>query len=287
MQDTARGRGSGDAKPSQGGRIGLLAAMPIGIGGMVGAGIFSILGVVAQAAGEAMWLSFLVGGVVALFSTYSYAKLGSRYPSAGGAVEFLVKGFGDGVLSGGINLYLWIGYVIALALYAHAFAGYALTFLPKGSAFWLRDGCAVGIVLLFTGVNFLGAQEMGRWETFIVLVKLLILGLFAASGVFFLKPDYFSQAWPPVTGIFFGAGILFIGYEGFGLVCNAAEDMAEPSKLLPRALYLSVISVIFIYLSVSVTVLGNLEVPAIVAAKDYALAQAAKPFLWGSGGSSW
>jgi amino acid transporter len=102
--------------------------MSIGIGGMVGAGIFSILGVVAQASGTAMWLSFIIGGVVALLSTYSYVKLGERYPSAGGAVESLVQGFGDGVLGGGINIYMWVGYIIALALYAHGFAGYFKTF---------------------------------------------------------------------------------------------------------------------------------------------------------------
>jgi len=107
------------------GRIGLFAAMAIGIGGMIDAGIFSILGVVAQASGGALWISFAIGGVVALLSSYSYAKLGARYPSAGGAVEFLVKGFGDGVVSGGINISLWIGYIIALALYAQGFAGYA------------------------------------------------------------------------------------------------------------------------------------------------------------------
>ena len=86
------------------GQIGLFAAVSIGIGGMVGAGIFSILGVVAETSGSALWLSFVIGGGVALLSTYSYAKLGARFPSAGGPVEFLVQGFGDGVLSGGINI---------------------------------------------------------------------------------------------------------------------------------------------------------------------------------------
>src|SRR5438132_14306810 len=100
------------------GRIGLVAAVSIGIGGMVGAGIFSILGVVAQAADNAMWLAFAIGGVVALLSTYSYAKLGAAFPSAGGAVHFLVKGYGDGVLSGGPNLVMWAGYLISLALHA-------------------------------------------------------------------------------------------------------------------------------------------------------------------------
>ena len=97
-------------------RISLVAAISIGIGGMIGAGIFSILGVVAEASGAAMWLSFLIGGVVALFSTYSYAKLGAKFPTAGGAVEFLVQGWGKGTVSGGLNLFMWVGYVMAIAL---------------------------------------------------------------------------------------------------------------------------------------------------------------------------
>ena len=174
--------------------IGLFSAMAIGIGGMVGAGIFSILGVVGEAAGTAMWVSFLVGGVVALMSTYSYAKLGARYPSAGGAVEFLVKGFGDGVLTGGINLYMWIGYVIALALYAQAFAGYSITFLHPYSSTWLSKGLAIGIVLIFTVINFIGAKTVGRSETFIVAVKLCILAIFAVAGLFFAQPEYLAPA---------------------------------------------------------------------------------------------
>src|SRR5215475_3752932 len=124
------------AAPAGSGHIGLIAAVSIGIGGMVGAGIFSILGVVAHAAGNAMWLAFAVGGVVALLSTYSYAKLGATFPSAGGAVHFLVKGFGDGVLSGGVNLFMWAGYIISLALYATAFGTYAGTFVATPPSPW-------------------------------------------------------------------------------------------------------------------------------------------------------
>ncbi len=254
--------------------------MAIGIGGMVGAGIFSILGVVGEAAGTAMWVSFLVGGVVALMSAYSYAKLGARYPSAGGAVEFLVKGFGDGVITGGINLYMWIGYVIALALYAQAFAGYSMTFLHPYSSTWASKIIAIGIVLIFTAINFIGAKIVGQSETFIVAVKLVILGLFAVAGLFFVQPEYLEPShWPAAPGMFFGAGVLFIGYEGFGLVTNAAEDMEDPRVLLPKALYLSVISVIVIYVAVAVAVIGNLRIQEILATKDYALAAAAKPFL--------
>jgi amino acid transporter len=261
-------------------QIGMAAAVSIGIGGMVGAGIFSILGVVAQAAGNAMWLAFAIGGVVALLSTYSYAKLGATFPSAGGAVHFLVKSFGDGVLAGGLNLFMWAGYIISLALYATAFGGYAATFVTTAASPLLVKSLAVAAIVLLTLLNAFGARLMGRWETVIVAVKLAILVLFAAVGLWFIRPGYLSpELWPESTSILFGAGVLFIGYEGFGLVTNAAGDMRDPRKMLPRALYTSVLLVIALYLAVSLTVTGNLSDYEIEQSKDYALAEAAKPFL--------
>src|SRR5262247_4126851 len=268
------------AAPAGSGHIGLIAAVSIGIGGMVGAGIFSILGVVAHAAGSAMWLAFTLGGVVALLSTYSYAKLGAAFPSAGGAVHFLVKGFGDGVLAGGLNLFMWVGYIISLALYATAFGGYAATFVTTTPSPLLLKSLAVASVVLLTLVNAFGATFMGRWETVIVAVKVAILVLFAAVGLCFIRPGYLSpELWPETKSVLFGAGVLFIGYEGFGLITNAAADMRDPRKLLPRALYTSVILVIALYLAVALTVTGNLSDYEIEQSKDYALAEAAKPFL--------
>jgi amino acid transporter len=262
------------------GQIGLVAAVSIGIGGMVGAGIFSILGVVAHAAGNAMWLAFAIGGVVALLSTYSYAKLGATFPSAGGATHFLVKSFGDGVLAGGLNLFMWAGYIISLALYATAFGGYAATFVTTSPSALLLKSLAVASVVLLTLVNAFGATLMGRWETVIVAVKVAILVLFAAVGLCFIRPGYLSpELWPETKSVLFGAGVLFIGYEGFGLITNAAANMRDPRKLLPRALYTSVILVIALYLAVSLTVTGNLSDYEIEQSKDYALAEAAKPFL--------
>ena len=261
-------------------RISLIAAISIGIGGMIGAGIFSILGVVAEASGAAMWLSFLIGGVVALFSTYSYAKLGAKFPSAGGAVEFLVQGWGKGTLSGGLNLFMWIGYVIAIALYAQGFSSYAMTFITNNPSPLLIKAVAAGAVILFTFINMLGAGSVGKAETFIVAVKVSILVLFAAAGLFFIHPANLAPVhWNSTEYIFFGAGVLFIGYEGFGLITNAAGNMDNPSKSLPKALYLAVFFVILIYLAVSITVTGNLSTGQIAAARDFALAEAAKPFL--------
>ncbi|MFQ6082923.1 MAG: APC family permease [Candidatus Aminicenantia bacterium] len=260
--------------------IGLWSAISIGVGGMVGAGIFSILGTACQIAGNAVYMSFIIAGIVALLSTYSYAKLGAKYPSAGGPVEFLVRGFGEGVLSGGFNILLWVGYVFALALYARAFGEYARTFLPPDVSWIWINVFATAIMLIFTAINFIGTKAVGKSELFIVVIKVGILTIFAVLGFFFIKPSLLSiSQWPHISNMFFGAGIVFLAYEGFGLITNAAEDMKDPQKTLPKALYMSVVIVISIYMFVSLAVTGNLPIPDIIKAKDYALAEAAKPFL--------
>lgn len=261
--------------------MGLYAATSIGVGAMVGAGIFSIFGTAVQISGNAVYISFIIAGLIALLNTYSYAKLGVQYPSAGGPVEFLLKGLGDGVLSGGLNLLLWIGYIFALSLYAKGFSYYAITFLPQGSAGIWTNIFATAIVLVFTGINFIGAKTVGKSELFIVSIKVGILLIFAAVGILYMNPENLSiSAWPGSRNIFFGAGMVFLAYQGFGLITNAAEDMENPRKTLPEALYLSVLLVILIYISVSLAVTGNLSVSEVENAKDYALAAAAsKPFL--------
>jgi amino acid transporter len=261
-------------------RISVTGAICIGIGGMIGAGIFSILGVVASAAGAAMWISFLIGGVIALFSTYSYAKLGAKFPSAGGPVQFLVEGWGLGTMSGSINVFMWIGYIISIALYAQGFAAYCMTFFTSNPTPLMTKSIACGVVIFFTAINILGAGSVGKAEIFIVFIKVSILILFAAIGLFFIHPANLAPAnWSSAQDILFGAGILFIGYEGFGLITNTAANMNNPQKNLPKALYLSVFIVIIIYLAVSVTVVGNLSPQQINSSGDYALALAAKPFL--------
>lgn len=264
--------------------ISLPAAIAIGIGAMIGAGIFSILGVVAKASGSAIWLSFLIGGVIALFSTYSYAKLGAKFPTAGGAVEFLVRSWGRGSISGGMNLFMWIGYIISIALYAQGFSAYCMTFITSAPTPLLSKIIASGIVLFFTFINMLGAGSVGKAELLIVIVKVSILVFFASVGLFFIQPGNLAMAnWPDTESIFFGAGILFIGYEGFGLIANAAADMNNPQKSLPIALYSSVLIVIAIYMAVSITVIGNLTITEVSTSGDFALAQAAKPFLGDAG----
>lgn len=260
--------------------ISLPAAISIGVGGMIGAGIFSILGIAAMIAGAAVWLSFLIGGIIALTCTYSYAKLGAKFPSRGGAVQFLVEGFGAGLFSSSVNLFMWIGYIIAIALYAQGFAAYFMTFFTHPAMPWLSKSIASAAVLLFTAINILGDSSVGKAELLIVTIKVGILIFFAAVGLCYVHPEnlVFSK-WSNWEHICFGAGVIFIGYEGFGLIANTAADISEPSKNLPRALYISLFLVIAIYIAVSITLVGNLSPAQIVHSGDYALAEAAKPFL--------
>ncbi|MBV9454113.1 MAG: APC family permease [Rubrobacter sp.] len=268
------------AATSAPGSLGLPAAVSIGVGGMIGAGIFSILGVVAGVSGTALPVSFIIGGVVAVLAAYSYSKLGVRYPSVGGASQFLIEEYGDGLLSGALNIFQYFAYVIAIALYARGFAGYATTFFPNNTSTFLEEVFAVGIVVLFTLVNFLGSRIMGRAETAIVAIKVGVLVLFIAAGIFSVEPArLIPSGWGEPQYLLFGAGILFIGYEGFGLITNAAGEMTNPERELPRAIYLSVGIVIAIYVLVAVVVIGNLSITALEAAEDSALAEAAKPFL--------
>lgn len=260
--------------------MGLYAATSIGIGAMIGAGIFSIFGTAVNISGNAVYVSFIIAGIVAYLNAYSYAKLAVRYQSAGGLVEFLLKGFGDGILSGGLNLLLWVSYVFALSLYSKGFSSYAVTFLPPSSAHVWEKVFATAIILIFTAINFMGAKAVGKSEIFIVSIKFGILLLFAATGIVYMNTGNLSTStWPASKSILFGAGMVFLAYQGFELITNAAEDISNPEITLPRALYLSITLVIFIYVSVSLVVIGNLSIPEIENSKDYVLAAAAKPFL--------
>ena len=252
--------------------IGLWSAIAIGIGGMIGAGIFSILGIATEIAGNLIYVSFIIGGGIALLSAYSYAKLGSKYPSAGGPVEFLIRGFGDGILSGGFNFLLYFGYIIALSVYAKAFGNYAATFLSSYPSPATATILAIFIILIFTFINLLGAKAVGKSETLIVAIKVGILVTFAIVGFFFIKISLLSVSnLIPIDNVLTGAAMLFLGYEGFGLITNTAEDIDKPQKNIPRALYLAVILVMLIYVAVSIAVVGNLSLPEIKQTADYAI----------------
>ncbi|MGD9387843.1 MAG: amino acid permease, partial [Gammaproteobacteria bacterium] len=130
-----------------GNEVGFWSAVAMGIGAMVGAGIFALIGEAGSIAGSAVWLSFLVGGLIALLSGYSLGRLGARYPAAGGVVEYLVQGFGVGRFSGTMSVMMYIAALVAVSLVARTFGSYAHALLPAGSPGWLVEVFAAAVVL--------------------------------------------------------------------------------------------------------------------------------------------
>lgn len=261
-------------------QMGLLEAIAIGIGGMVGGGIFSVLGLTVQIAGGGAYLSFVVGGLVALATGYSYAKLSVRYPSRGGSSTFLDKAFSVPVTAGTFNVLLWLGYFVMLSLYAYAFGPYTASLFGEQGGSLLRHLIFSTAVVGFVGLNALGAAIVGKVESYLVYVKLAVLIFFVISGLFFVDAARISpSAFKGLGAMVFAGVLIFLAYEGFELIANAAEDISEPRKNLPRAYYFCVLFVIALYVAVAFVAVGNLAPAAIDKYKEYALAAATRPFL--------
>jgi amino acid transporter len=260
--------------------LGYWSVVSIGIGGMVGGGIFAVLGLAVQMAHGGTPVAFALAGIVALITAYSYVKLSITYPTRGGTVEFLNQAFGPGILTGGLNILLWLSYIAMLSLYAHAFGSYGASFFPEAVQPTWQHLLTSGVVVLFTCLNFLGAKTVGKSEDFIVALKLAILFVFLGVGVWGVNTQRLEPiAWSGPVQLVAGGMIIFLAYEGFELIANTAENVKNPRKTLPRAYYSAVVFVIVLYIFVSLVAVGNLPVEEIVAAKDYALAEAARPFL--------
>ncbi len=263
------------------GRIGFREALSIGIGGMIGGGIFAVLGLSIQLSGSAAPISFLIAGAVALTTAYSYARLSVRFPSRGGTIEFLVRAFGRGLLPGTLNVLLLASYVVMISLYAYAFGSYGANLLNSASQA-AKHMLAALVVALFTILNALGAAVSGRAEDVLVAVKISILILIAAASAAFVDSARLSSQWADPLSIVAAGMIIFLAYEGFELIANTAGDVENPS-VLPRAFYASVLFVMALYTTVAVVTIGTLSFDEILRARDYALAAAAEPALGKAG----
>lgn len=271
-------------KQNKTGSIGVVGATAIGVGGMMGAGLYTLLGLSANSAGVWLPVSFLIGGIVAAFSVYSYSKLGMKYPDRGGAAKFLLKEFGDGLLAGGMNVFQYIGWIITMALYATGFAEYACQLLGKSSSGWLGKAISIGIVIVVVAINIMVSKQVAPAQTAIIAFELLILLSFVAVGLTKLHvPTITSSNSGNIVGILSAAGLLYVTYEGFGVVTNAAGSMVNPKKQLPQALFFSLGIVMVIYIVASVVVVMTLGVQGAVANQGHVLATAGKLVLgnWG------
>ncbi len=269
---------------SRKGKLGYWEVTAIGIGGMVGGGIFAVLGLSVELTHGGAPLAFLFAGIVAIITSYSYAKLSVTYPSQGGTVTFLDRAFGPGLLTGSMNILLWISYIVMLSLYSYAFGSYGSSLFPQASQILWKHVLITGSIIVITGLNLLNAKLIGEAEDWIVLIKLVILILFIAAGIWGVDTNRFEPStWSTPVHLIAGGMIIFVAYEGFELIANTAQDVRDAKRILPRAYYTGVGFVIVLYFLVSLVTVGNLPLAEIIGAQDYALAEAARPFLGQTG----
>ncbi|MEJ2728822.1 MAG: APC family permease [Deltaproteobacteria bacterium] len=264
--------------------MGYWGVVAIGVGGMVGGGIFAVLGLSVQLTHGAAPIAFLMAGLVALVTSYSYTHLSVTYPNEGGTVAFLDNAFGPGLFTGAMNILLWISYIVMLSLYAYAFGSYGSALFPVGSQLIWKHVLISSSILAIAALNLLSARFIGEIEGWIVAVKIAILLLFVVAGALTIDSNrLYPDQWSVPVQIIAGGMIIFLAYEGFELIANTADDVQDPDKTLPRAFYSAVGFVVCLYITVAAVTVGNLAVDKIVDAKDYALAAAARPFLGRNG----
>ncbi len=270
--------------------------LAIGVGGMIGGGIFSVLGIAAGIAGPAVVLSFLFGGIIAILTGHSYARLAVRHPKAGASFIYAYEAFGSRYLSGTVGWLLLSGYVVMCSLYAYSFGAYgaalAILAVPQleNMRILIRIGLSVALIYGFFRLNMKGASESASLQKKIVLTKVLVLVFFIVVGSLALLRIGTKNLDNPSEGGFFPHGHLVIvlaavltfgAFEGFELISNAAEEMNEPEKNLPKSMYWSIISVWAIYILVAFVAVGNLLYTTFKKEEvaEYALAAAAEPML--------
>ena len=258
--------------------FGLWSAVFLGIGSMVGAGIFIVIGQAGAIAGNMVLLSFAIAGVIALLCGYSLSKLAVTYPSRGGIIEYLVQSYGEGFFSGSLGVLFYIAQLVALAAVAKSFGTYAATYMQGGVTPMHTNMFALLILGVFVAINLIGASLVAKSESLIVIIKLSALGIFTVAALFYIKPAYLSVSdAPSMIHILFSLGLTFFAFQGFSVITNSVEDMQDPQKTMLKAMVLSIILVGLLYMTVTVAVFGNLTLAEVIKSQDYALAEAAKP----------
>lgn len=263
----------------------LWSVAALGIGSMVGAGIFALLGQAALVAHQDTWLSFVIGGAVALLSGHSYGKLAARFPTPGGIIDYFYLGFPSKIFSGALSLLYLITLAVTVAMVARTFGAYAAV-LSFGSS---HGQMAVNIfasaaIIALTLLNLVGSGAVGKAELVLVLIKLAILTVLMAVGAMTITPSMLDvHGHVPPASLLSSVGLTFFAYAGYGMMANAAGEVDAPEKTIPRAITLAILVAAFLYIGLAVVVLGNVSPQELAAEADTAVAQAARPVLGHAG----
>jgi len=257
--------------------FGLWSAVFLGIGSMVGAGIFIVIGQAGAIAGNLVIFSFVIAGIIAILCGYSLAKLAITYPSRGGIIEYLTQSYGEGFFSGSLGVLFYLAQLVALAAVAKSFGTYANTYMGTITPFWTNI-FSLGVIAIFVIINLLGASIVAKSENIIVIIKLSALVLFTIAGLYFMDPHkLMAHQDVKVIDIFFSLGLTFFAFQGFSVITNSVEDMQNPQKTMIKSMIIAILIVALLYVSISIAVFGNLSLDEVIKTKDFALAEAAKP----------
>jgi amino acid transporter len=255
----------------------------IGVGSMVGAGIFSLLGAAGAVAGAAVWLSFLIAGAVAGLQGYSFAKFGARYPSAGGLLEYVRRGYGDGHTTGIVAWLVLVTNAVVTAMVAISFGSYASGAFAGGNGTWVKL-FAVLLVCVMSLVNILGSQVVANAQTVVVAVVISSLTVFAVATLTNLHGHLLAPSgYPSAKDIISSVALTFFAFLGFGVITFTAKEMASPKRQLPRAMFIALGIATVVYVAVSLGVFGTLSVEKVIESGGTALAVAAQPVLGRAG----
>ncbi|MEM5772609.1 MAG: amino acid permease [Candidatus Aenigmatarchaeota archaeon] len=236
--------------------LGLLETTFYGIGVIIGAGIFALIGEAAGLAGNSVWISFLIGAFIAIFTGLTYAELSAMYPKAGAVFVYVKKAYGSEFWAFLIGWLLIFALISGIAAVSLGFSGY-FTKLFGAEGFLARTIVSILLIIALSFLNFLGIKESSRFfitTSFIVtlsLIAIIFLGFFGAP----LNPQKYFEA-PSLTGVFSAAALVFFAYLGFEDIVNLAEETKKPKKIIPLALILSVVITTLIYVLVSMAVLN-------------------------------
>lgn len=264
--------------------LGLLELIAIALGGMVGGGIFTILGISVSMIGAFTPIAIILGGIIASFAAYSYIKLGVYYKDEGATYSFMKKTFPNSVfLSSLIGWWVIFGYISTLALYSYTFSSYAISSFSFSENDLIRKAVAGAIILIFTLINVWSVKGMGKLEDLMVYTKLIILLIISfvlINNSQTTIPKLFEES-KDVTlfAILIVSSITFVAYEGFQLVVNAVNEMPNPSKNIPRAIYSAIALAILVYVVIALGAILAIPFEDIIANKEYALASGANKVL--------
>lgn len=274
-----------ESTPEKKRSISLMGAIFIGIGSMVGAGIFALFGEAGKIAETAVWVSFLVAGLIALLQGYSFAKLGAKYPSSGGLISWIVRGYGKGLFTGGLVMLGYFSTLIVAAMVAVSFGNYFTSlFFGATAPAYLPKIFAVLIVAVLTFVNSTGTDLVTKAQSAIVTIVLLVLGGFAIAMLVNMDPSMVAPStYPPFSKIFASVALTFFAYLGFGVISFVGGDIKDPEKNMPRAMYISIGVTLLLYVALAIGVFGVLTVQEVIANADTALAAAAFPIFGQAG----